>query len=320
MDNPATRAAYLSRQSPTARKQVKMYGTPQLAGRLGVDRFPDAPKQIVSVWNPPPEKANTPARKSLGKGSTKDDCQKPQSAASVSTSSEEDETSKSLIAVESIDDHTHQTLALTQTVSTETDHKEESEVKHMFTLTQVEESAELPHGDSLNDSESFQSTSDHMYDYFNTGHLASFCETSGEDDESVDSILKARRAAVSEYNCDALLTGSYDSGKFVDLDAYCEEEEIFQSDNDLPDKMKDTTITIPTIVEANESIAMSKEVALANKDDHPGGKPYVVPPEKARCGSCIILQRIIGGRSTHSACEGSLWPKILKMEVIELSV
>jgi hypothetical protein len=59
MDNPATRAAYLSRQSPTARKQVKMYGTPQLAGRLGVDRFPDAPKQIVSVWNPPSEKANT---------------------------------------------------------------------------------------------------------------------------------------------------------------------------------------------------------------------------------------------------------------------
>jgi hypothetical protein len=36
-----------------------MYGTPQLAGRLGVDRFPDAPKQIVSVWNPPSEKANT---------------------------------------------------------------------------------------------------------------------------------------------------------------------------------------------------------------------------------------------------------------------
>ncbi len=226
----------------------------------------------------------------MGKGYTEAECQKPQSAL-VSSSSEEDETSKSfpVIAVESIDDHTHQTLALTQTVSTETDHKEESELKLMITLTQVEQSAELPHGDSLNDVESSQSTSDHMYDYFNTGHLASFCETSGEDDESVDSILKARRAAVSEYNCDALLTGSYESGKFVDLDAYCEEEEIFQSDNELPDKMKDTIITIPTIAEANESIAMSKEVALANNDDQPGAKPYVVPPEKARCGSCIIL-------------------------------
>ncbi len=63
---------------------------------------------------------------------------------------------------------------------------------------------------------------------FRLGHLASFCETSGEDDESVDSILKARRAAVSEYYCDALLTGSYESGKFVDLDAYCEEEEILR--------------------------------------------------------------------------------------------
>ena len=58
MDNPATRAEYLSRQSPTARKQVKMYGTPQLAGRLGVDRFPDAPKQIVSVWTPSSENPN----------------------------------------------------------------------------------------------------------------------------------------------------------------------------------------------------------------------------------------------------------------------
>lgn len=228
------------------------------------------------------------ARKSFGMGIAKEECKKPQSA--LVSYSEEDNTSKSfpVITVESIDDHNHQALTLTQTVSSETDHKEESELRLMFTLTQVENTAEIPHIDSSHDGQSFQTTSDHMYDYFNTGNLASFCETSGEDDESVDSILKARRAAVSEYNCDALLTGSYDSGRLVDLDAYCEDEESFQSDYNLPVKTKETTISIPTVVQANETIAMSKEVALANNNE-PGATPYVVPPEKARCGSCIIL-------------------------------
>jgi len=51
MDNPATRAEYLARQSPSSRKPVKMYGTPQLAGRLGVDRFPNAPTHYVRAWS-----------------------------------------------------------------------------------------------------------------------------------------------------------------------------------------------------------------------------------------------------------------------------
>jgi hypothetical protein len=50
MDNPVTKAAFLAQQTPEYRKKEKMYGTPQLAGRLGVSRFPNPPTYYVRTW------------------------------------------------------------------------------------------------------------------------------------------------------------------------------------------------------------------------------------------------------------------------------
>jgi len=50
MDNPATKSVFLAQQTPEYRQKTRMYGTPQFAGRLGVDRFPNAPNYYVRSW------------------------------------------------------------------------------------------------------------------------------------------------------------------------------------------------------------------------------------------------------------------------------
>ncbi len=197
--------------------------------------------------------------------------------------------------MEAIDDFTPQTLALTLTVSTEAEQNEETDAKSEFTSKVNDDDAKIT------ELESPSTTSDHMYDYFNTGGLASFCE----DEASVDSVLKARLVSAAEYNCNALLTGSHESpestSRYIDLDDYCassdEEADLSNSSLTVEAKVPNRStndeaaeVNEPVVAaEVNEPVVMSKEVAVINSHGHPNAEPYVVPPEKARCGSCIIL-------------------------------
>jgi len=280
LDNPATRAEYLSRQSPSSREQVKMYGTPQLAGRLGVDRFPDAPKHFVKPWTP----SDIAAR---NKRTSTDDKELPQA-----------------VKVETINDYNSEALQSTPTgilknqqadkdemntdigLSSEKDMMEddvtameqdllaEKKLKSTSDQDVTATEQELPPEDM-----SIKSATDpgHMYDYFLSGKDHVVASSITYDDESsifsIDSVLIARNSTVKNYNTNALLSAdsSDDISRYVDLDDYFSPD-LSESNNQLS--------------EVNEPLVMSTEVAVI--DSKFGSEPFV-PPEKARCGSCVIL-------------------------------
>ena len=124
--------------------------------------------------------------------------------------------------------------------------------------------------------ESIKSETDpgHMYDYFLSGkdHVVTSSITY-DDETSIDSVLIARNSTVKNYNTNALLSAdsSDDISRYVDLDDYFSPD-LNESNNQLS--------------EVNEPVVMSTEVAVT--DSNFGSEPFV-PPEKARCGSCVIL-------------------------------